>query len=98
MNDQSLQKTWHPTRKWWVGIVTSLTALATNILHADHWSKDFNVAIVTIIAGALTSYLVPNSDNPGGYESKKAPPLRPPTSQPTTSVVAASNGFSTPTR
>jgi hypothetical protein len=73
VSDQPFQRSWWPTRKWWVGLVTAGAALATNILQADHWSRDFGVAIVTVVAGAITSYLTPNSDNPGGYEAKRTP-------------------------
>jgi hypothetical protein len=51
-------------------VVTAVAALLTNILQSDHWSRDFGVAIVAVVAGAITSYLIPNSDNPGGYEAK----------------------------
>jgi hypothetical protein len=69
---QQFVKSLWPTRKWWVGVVTAVAALLTNILQSDHWSRDFGVAVVAVVAGAISSYLIPNSDNPGGYEAKAA--------------------------
>ena len=69
-DQQQFRKSWFPTRKWWVGLVTSAAALGGTILQADHWSKSFNVAILTVVTGAITSYLIPNNENPGGYTTK----------------------------
>jgi hypothetical protein len=71
MSEQPDQKSWLPTRKWIVGLLTSVVALVLSIVQSGHWTKEYTAAILTVVVGAITSYLIPNNDNPGGYPLKK---------------------------
>ncbi|NAZ77091.1 hypothetical protein GTQ99_16930 [Kineococcus sp. T13] len=56
----------HPTRKWLVAQITALGALLTLLLTTGGWGAEENVALVGYLVQALTTYLVPNLDTPGG--------------------------------
>ena len=53
---------WMPTRKWMVRTVIALGALATMYFATGSWDQEESIALVGLLVGAATSYLVPNSD------------------------------------
>ncbi len=60
------EKSWRPTTKWWVAQIAGLGALATMHLTTGGWDTEESVFVVGLLVQALTTYLVPNADTPGG--------------------------------
>ena len=66
--DKSLQ----PTRKWWVTQTTALAALLVAWVNVGGWDKTVTIGLIGFASQAVTSYLTPNHEQPGGV-----PPRRP---------------------
>ena len=64
------EKSWLPTRKWLFGVVTAAAAFLVTWISAGEFNKEIKIALVGLAASALTSYLVPNNKNPGGYPAR----------------------------
>lgn len=62
-----------PTNKWMATQVTAAAALLTGWVTAEHWNKTLSTTAIGLVAQAIVSYVLPNSDNPGGVPAKKAP-------------------------
>lgn len=60
-----------PTNKWWAALVTAAAAWVINWITVGTFSKAILIALIGVIAQAIVSYLVPNSDTPGGVPLKK---------------------------
>jgi hypothetical protein len=61
-----------PTRKWVVAEVAALVGLAVMLLTGDATVTDpEKVAIGTFIVQAVTTWLTPNRNTPGGVPLKK---------------------------
>ena len=67
MEEKSLQ----PTRKWWVGQTTALAALVIAWVNVGAWDKTVTVGFIGFASQAITSYLTPNHDLPGGVKARK---------------------------
>lgn len=63
-------KTHRPTNKWVVAQVTAIGALVTMHLTTGGWDTEESVALVGLLVQALSTYLVPNADTPGGVPAK----------------------------
>jgi hypothetical protein len=67
------EKSKRPTNKWFA---TQVTAIATFLvaLIQNEWqlSSELQVVLVGLVAAAVISYLLPNSDTPGGVPEKSA--------------------------
>lgn len=61
-----------PTRKWWAMIVMAVAAFLTGWITAGEITKEMLIALVGLVAQALVTYLVPNSDTPGGIPVKRS--------------------------
>ncbi|MGH3390948.1 MAG: hypothetical protein ACRDOO_18940 [Actinomadura sp.] len=59
-----------PTRKWWAMFITALAAFLTGWIQAGEFNKEMTIALIGLVAQALVTYLVPNSDTPGGVPVK----------------------------
>ena len=60
-----------PTRKWWAMFITSVAAFLVNWVNAGTFGKELTIALIGLVAQALVTYLIPNSDTPGGVPLKK---------------------------
>jgi hypothetical protein len=61
-----------PTNKWLATQVTAAAALLTGWVTAEHWNKTLTTTAIGLVAQAIVSYVLPNSENPGGVPPKKA--------------------------
>lgn len=52
--------------------VTALAAFLTSWVQAGEFSKEILIALIGFVAQAIVTYLVPNSDTPGGVPVKKS--------------------------
>jgi|GEM_PF-6354489 len=69
-------KTWWPTRKWWVHLVTALGTFLTVLTTADwNWTDEVQIAAIALMVSLLTTYLAPNQDTPGGVPERGGPRL-----------------------
>lgn len=66
------EKSLLPTRKWWAAFVTSVAGFVVLWITAGEFSKEVTVALVWMLVQAITTWLVPNQDTPGGVPVKKA--------------------------
>lgn len=56
-----------PTSKWWVATVTAVGSVVMLWLNAGmHVDTAVGIAVVGTVVQAVTSYLQPNHDTPGG--------------------------------
>jgi hypothetical protein len=55
-----------PTNKWIAARVTAIAGIAIMAVTTDGWDDEETVAAITLVSEAIISYLVPNSDTPGG--------------------------------
>lgn len=55
-----------PTNKWWAATVIALGAIATLWVTKGTFDRDVAIAVIAAVVQAVTSYLVPNQDTPGG--------------------------------
>jgi hypothetical protein len=69
MEEKSLQ----PTRKWWVSQTTAMAALLIAWVNVGAWDKTVTVGIIGFATQAITSYLTPNHELPGGVKVRKSP-------------------------
>jgi hypothetical protein len=60
------KKSWMPTRKWWAATVIALGAIATVWVTKGAFDRDVAIALIAALVQAVTTYLVPNQDTPGG--------------------------------
>jgi hypothetical protein len=60
-----------PTNKWMATQVTAAAALLTGWVTAEHWNKTLSTTAIGLVAQAVVSYVLPNSENPGGVQAKK---------------------------
>jgi|tagenome__1003787_1003787.scaffolds.fasta_scaffold20832462_1 hypothetical protein len=63
-------KSYWPTRKWWAATVIALGAIATLWVTKGELDKDVMLAAIGVIVQAITTYLVPNQDSPGGVPAR----------------------------
>ncbi len=56
--------------------VTSLAALAINVVQAGTFNKEITIALIGFLAQAVVAYIVPNNDTPGGVPLKYGPAER----------------------
>ncbi|RAY12505.1 hypothetical protein DPM19_25580 [Actinomadura craniellae] len=70
MSDVTTVKSLLPTRKWWAAFVTAFSAFLISWITAGEFSKEILVMLIGVLAQAAVSYLVPNSDAPGGVPVK----------------------------
>jgi hypothetical protein len=66
------RKSYWPTNKWWAATVIAIGAVATLWVTKGAFDKDVMLATIGVIVQALTSYLVPNQDTPGGVPARSA--------------------------
>jgi hypothetical protein len=71
MADTTTKKSPWPTRKWWAMFITALAAFLTNWIQAGDFSKEILIALIGLVAQSLVTYLVPNSNTPGGVPIRK---------------------------
>jgi hypothetical protein len=55
-----------PTNKWIAARVTALAGLIILFITTDTWDDEEWIALVTLVSEAIVSYLVSNTDAPGG--------------------------------
>jgi hypothetical protein len=65
-----VKKSWLPTRKWWAATVIALGAIATLWVTKGAFDRDVAIAAIAAVVQAVTSYLVPNQDTPGGVPTR----------------------------
>jgi ABC-type enterochelin transport system permease subunit len=65
------QKSARPTNKWLAGQATLIgTFLIALIQNKWQLSSELQVTLVGLVIQAITTYLVPNTDTPGGVPTK----------------------------
>jgi hypothetical protein len=60
-----------PTNKWMATQVTAVAALLTAWVSADDWDRTLSTTAIGLVAQAIVSYVLPNSESPGGVPPKK---------------------------
>ena len=68
--ESSSRKSYWPTRKWWAATVIAIGAIATLWVTKGEFDKDVMLATIGVIVQAITTYLVPNQDTPGGVPTR----------------------------
>ncbi len=63
-------KTWLPTRKWFASQVATAAGLGIAAVQAGGWNDTLSITAIGWAAAAITAYLVPNQDTPGGVPTK----------------------------
>lgn len=58
-----MDNSWAPSRKWIARTIVALGGLAIMALTTGSWDAEESIALVTLIVGAATSYLLPNADD-----------------------------------
>jgi hypothetical protein len=61
-----------PTRKWWAALITAAAAWVVNYIQEGMFDKTIIIALIGVVAQAAVSYLVPNSNDPGGVPPKRS--------------------------
>lgn len=51
-----------PSRKWFARTATALGGLATTWATTDGWDEEETLFLITIIVGAIVSYVLPNNE------------------------------------
>jgi hypothetical protein len=72
MTGATTTKSGWPTRKWWAMFITALAAFLTAWINAGQFNKEILIALIGLVAQALVTYLVPNSDTLGGVPVKNS--------------------------
>ena len=67
-----MEKSRKPTRKWWVAQTTAMAALLVAWANVGAWDKTVTIAFIGFASQAVTSYLTPNHELPGGLPPRKA--------------------------
>jgi hypothetical protein len=71
------EKSHWPTNKWVATQVTAAVALLTGWVTAGDWNKTLSTTLIGLVGQAAVSYMLPNSDGPGGVPARKATALEP---------------------
>lgn len=64
-----MKNSWKPTRKWIARTIVGLIGVATMYVTTGTWDTEESLAILTLVAGASTSYLLPNAEDNTGVET-----------------------------
>jgi hypothetical protein len=64
-------KSLQPTRKWWVAQITAMAALLVAWVNVGAWNRTVTIGLIGFASQAVTSYLTPNHDVPGGVALRK---------------------------
>lgn len=59
-----------PTNKWLAARVIAIAGVIILYISTGQWDDEEWIATVTIVSESLVSYLVPNTDAPGGVRPK----------------------------
>jgi hypothetical protein len=70
------QKSRWPTNKWMATQVTATVALLTGWVTAGEWNKTLSTTLIGLAGQAIVSYMLPNSDGPGGVPARKVAPAQ----------------------
>lgn len=58
------KKSWVPSRKWGVAQVASISGWAVAAINAGwHIGASLQIMAVTIVAGAVSTYIIPNKED-----------------------------------
>jgi hypothetical protein len=87
-------KTWWPTRKWWVALVTGVTGLLSSYASGGwFWSNSLWGQAITLIGQLAVAYIVPNDATPGGVPLEAGRPSWKPTRKWWAALIASVSGI-----
>ncbi len=61
-----MDKSWMPTRKWWVTQTAAVSALLIAWVNVGAWDKTTTIGLIGLLSQSICSWLAPNHEAPGG--------------------------------